>query len=152
MAFLDENYLLTSPLACDLYAEIAELPILDPHNHCDVKALAEDRGFTDIWDAEGATDHYVWELERKCGVPEELITGKAAGNHAKWLALANVFELFAGNPTYEWIHLDLKRRLGLDLEINAENAEAIWMAAQEKLAYYKKMLIEVIDKVDTLEF
>ena len=78
MAFLDENYLLTSPLAHELYDEIAALPILDPHNHCDVKALAEDRGFTDIWDAEGATDHYVWELERKCGVPEELITGKAA--------------------------------------------------------------------------
>ena len=163
MAFLDENYLLTSPLAHDLYDEIAALPILDPHNHCDVKALAEDRGFTDIWDAEGATDHYVWELERKCGVPEELITGKTTDNHAKWLALAGVFDLFAGNPTYEWIHLDLKRRLGIDLEINAENAEVIWQSAQAKLStpeYSPQSLILAMnveamcstdDPADTLE-
>ena len=164
MAFLDENYLLTTGLARELYDEIAQLPILDPHNHCDVKALAEDRGFADLWEAEGATDHYVWELERKCGVPEELITGKGTSNHEKWLALAKVFELFAGNPTYEWIHLDLKRRLGIDLEINEENAEAIWQDAQAKLArpeYSPQSLILAMnveamcstdDPADTLEY
>ncbi len=131
--FLDENYLLTTPVARRIFDGISALPIVDAHNHCDVKALAEDRNFTDIWEAEAATDHYVWELMRKCGVPEEKITGNAISNREKWTILASVFEQFAGNPTYEWIHLDLKRRLGIDLEINAENADAIWEESARKL-------------------
>ena len=69
MAFLDENYLLRGDESKKLYAAVKDLPIIDAHNHCDVKALAEDRNFTDLWDAEAATDHYVWEVLRKSGVP-----------------------------------------------------------------------------------
>ncbi len=164
MAFLDQDYLLTTDAAKEIYAAIKDLPILDPHNHCDVKALAEDTCFQDIWQAEAATDHYVWELMRKCGVDEALITGKEATNREKWNALAKVFPLFAGNPTYEWIHLDLKRRLGIDLEINAENADAIWEAAQQKLqdpqrsqqSLILEMNIETLcstdDPADSLEY
>ncbi|MGN0892000.1 MAG: glucuronate isomerase [Oligosphaeraceae bacterium] len=133
MAFLDENYLLTTESAKAIYGEVGGLPILDPHNHCDVKALAEDRGFSDLWEAEAATDHYVWELMRKCGVEEAFITGKEASNQEKWMALAKVFPLFAGNPTYEWIHLDLRTRLGIAQEINEENALAIWEKSRRKL-------------------
>ncbi|NMA41280.1 MAG: glucuronate isomerase, partial [Lentisphaerae bacterium] len=68
MAFLDEKYLLNGPTSEAIYAGIRDLPIIDAHNHCDVKALSEDRCFTDLWEAEGATDHYVWECMRKCGV------------------------------------------------------------------------------------
>ncbi len=164
MAFLDKNYLLTTESAKAIYGEIGSLPILDPHNHCDVKALAEDRGFQDLWEAEAATDHYVWELMRKCGVPEELVTGKTASNYEKWKALAGVFEMFAGNPTYEWVHLDLRTRLGIDLEINAENADAIWEASKAKLqtaAFSPQSLILAMnveamcstdDPADTLEY
>ena len=164
MAFLDKNYLLTSDEAKEIYAEIGALPILDPHNHCDVKALAEDRGFRDLWEAEAATDHYVWELMRKCGVPETLITGKEASNHDKWLALAKVFPLFAGNPTYEWIHLDLRSRLGIQLEINEENAEAIWQQSERLLqtpefspqslilAMNVEAMCSTDDPADTLEY
>lgn len=133
MAFMDKDFLLTTNSAKAIYEEIGSLNILDPHNHCDVKALAEDRGFQDLWEAEAATDHYVWELMRKCGVAEEFVTGKNTSNYEKWKALAGVFELFAGNPTYEWIHLDLRTRLGIDLEINAENADAIWEQSKAKL-------------------
>lgn len=152
MAFLDEKYLLTTTAAVEIYDAIKALPVIDPHNHCDVKALAEDGCFEDIWDAEAATDHYVWELMRKSGVDERLITGKETSNREKWTALAGVFEWFAGNPTYEWIHLDLKRRLGIDLEINAENADAIWDAAKAKLnspAFSQQSLILAMD-IETL--
>ncbi len=164
MAFLDENYLLTTDSAKAIYGEVGGLPILDPHNHCDVKALAEDRGFQDLWEAEAATDHYVWELMRKCGVEEALITGKEATNQEKWMALAKVFPLFAGNPTYEWIHLDLRTRLGIPLEINQENALAIWEESRRKLQtpeYSPQSLILAMnveamcstdDPADTLEY
>lgn len=126
MAFLDENYLLSNPTAVSFYREVAELPILDPHNHADVKAVADNQPFTDLWQAEAATDHYVWEMLRKCGVPENLLTGKTTTNEAKWLALAANFEALVGAPTYEWVHLDLKRRLGLQDNLSAATGKKIW--------------------------
>lgn len=133
MGFLDDRYLLSSQTAVALYEQIRSLPIIDAHNHADVRALAENRSFTDIWDAEAATDHYVWECLRKRGVREELLTGKVP-NHDKWLAMAGVFEDLVGNPTYEWIHLDLKRMLGIDELICPANAESIWERSRALLA------------------
>jgi len=164
MAFLDQSYLLPDGVAREIYESIQGLPILDAHNHCDVKALSEDRKFENFWEAEAATDHYVWECLRKCGVDEALLTGKEASDKEKFLAFAANFELVAGNPTYEWIHLDLKRRLGIDLEINAENAEAIWSQCEAKFAQddmsqqnlIKAMNVEAMcstdDPADTLEY
>ncbi|GAB6099536.1 glucuronate isomerase [Halanaerocella petrolearia] len=125
MAFLDENYLLETSTAKKLYEQVKNLPIVDAHNHGDVKEILENEGWNDIWEVEAATDHYVWELMRKRGVPEEKITGNAS-NKEKWLALAKVFPQFAGNPTYEWIHLDLKRRFGIEETISEHTAEMIW--------------------------
>ena len=125
MAFLDENYLLQNKTSKLLYESVKDLPILDAHNHGDVKEIVENKGWTDIWQVEAATDHYVWELMRKRGVPEEKITGSAS-NKEKWLALAEVFPNFVGNPTYEWIHLDLKRRFHVDDVISKYTAEKIW--------------------------
>ena len=125
MAFLDDRYLLSGDTAAALYSQVADLPIVDAHNHADVKALAENVNFSDIWQAEAATDHYVWECLRKRGVPEALLTGEEATNREKWLSLASVFEDLVGNPTYEWIHLDLKRMLGIDALIGPDTAEAI---------------------------
>ncbi|HOG50775.1 MAG TPA: glucuronate isomerase [Lentisphaeria bacterium] len=164
MAFLDEKYLLSGPTSEAIYAGIRDLPIIDAHNHCDVKALSEDRRFTDLWEAEGATDHYVWECMRKCGVEERFLTSNEVSNEEKWMAMAGAFELLVGNPTYEWIHLDLKRRLGINEEICAANAKAIWdkglailnrpdMSQQNLI---RQMKVEVMcstdDPVDTLEY
>ena len=113
MAFLDENYLLGGATAQMIYQQIAGLPILDAHNHADVKRIADNVPFSNPWELFAATDHYVWEIERKCGVQEEFITGKAS-DQEKWRELCRVFPLFAGNPVYEWVHLDL-RFLGVNI-------------------------------------
>jgi glucuronate isomerase len=125
MGFLDDNYLLESDTARQLYERIKDLPILDAHNHGDVKEIVENKGWDNIWAVEGKADHYVWQLMRKRGVPEEKITGSVSDKE-KWLALAEVFPHFAGNPTYEWIHLDLKRRFGIDDIITKDTALSIW--------------------------
>lgn len=132
MGFLDKNYLLESTSAHHLYDGIRDLPILDPHSHVDVAALARNEGWSDIWEVEGETDHYIWQLMRKRGVPERKITGNAS-NREKWDALASVFPKFAGNPTYEWVHLDLKRRFGIDKTISADTADDIWTETKESL-------------------
>ena len=125
MSFLDQSYLLESETAEKLYEQVKNLPIVDAHNHGDVKEIVENEGWNDIWEVEGATDHYVWELMRRRGVPEEKITGDAS-NKEKWQALAGIFPEIAGNPTYEWIHLDLKRRFGIDKTISENTADVIW--------------------------
>ncbi len=162
MAFLDDNYLLTNNTAKTIYDQIKDLPILDAHNHADVKEIRENKNYSDIWYIEAATDHYVWELLRKRGVEEKYITGSAS-NKEKWMKLANVFEQLVGNPVYEWVHLDLKRRLGIDLLINEYNAEKIWDITKELLeqenfkpqALLKEMDVELMcstdDPIDSLE-
>ncbi len=155
MAFLDDRYLLTGDTAVGLFESIKELPLIDPHNHADVREIRDNRNFADLWQVEAAADHYVWELMRKRGVPEKLITGDAP-NRDKWMALAEIFDELAGNPTYEWIHLDLKRRLGLDQVISADSGLAIWEAANQILArpemkpqaLLEAMKVEVVGSTD----
>ncbi len=155
MSFLDEGYLLESRAAERLYEEISDLPLLDPHSHVDVEEVLENDTWNDIWEIEGATDHYVWELMRKRGVPERKITGEAT-NQEKWTALAEVFPEFAGNPTYEWVHLDLKRRFGIHEPISADTADEIWTETKARLqepamrpqALLREMNVEVVSSTD----
>ncbi len=132
MGFLDDTYLLTSPQAVRLYEIVKNLPIIDAHNHGDVCEILDNTGWNDIWEVEAATDHYVWELMRKRGVKEEKITGSAS-NKDKWAALANILPECAGNPVYEWIHLDLKRRFDIHKAVNSENACEIWERTGDNL-------------------
>lgn len=133
MAFLDQNYLLENETAKRLYQHVKDFPIVDVHNHANIKEIAENKGWEDIWQVAGATDHYVWELMRRRGIEEEKITGKAT-NKEKWMALAKVFPDFAGNPTYEWIHLNLNRRLGIKQLISESTAKYIWEMAKVRLS------------------
>jgi len=132
MSFMDRFYLLDNDYAGRLNEEIEDLEIYDPHTHADVEEIVENEGWGDIWEVEAETDHYIWELMRKRGVDEQFITGSAS-NREKWFALADVFPEFAGNPTYEWIHLDLKRRFGIDKVISSKTAEEVWEETKAKL-------------------
>ena len=78
MAFLDLNYLITNETGRELFEAIRDLPVVDPHNHANVKEIAENTNYKDAWQLFAATDHYVWEMLRKRNVPERLITGDAA--------------------------------------------------------------------------
>ena len=161
MAFLDGNYLIGSASGRTIFDSIEKLPILDAHNHADVKRIAENIPFRNPWELFVATDHYVWEIERKCGVPEEMITGKGVSDHDKWIEFCRVFPLAAGNPVYEWCHLDL-RFLGFSELICADNAEFLWDSLCKRLAepdclpqaLIRRMNIEIMcstdDPADTL--
>jgi glucuronate isomerase len=125
MGFLDDDYLLKTTTAKELFTRVKDLPVIDLHSHVDIKEILRNKPAKDIWEAEGATDHYVWELMRRRGVDEEKITGKAT-NREKWTILAEIFPSFGGNPTYEWIHLDLRRRFGIQELISKQTADDIW--------------------------
>ncbi|HKJ68353.1 MAG TPA: glucuronate isomerase [bacterium] len=155
MGFLDENYLLESEAARELYSLVKDLPILDAHNHADIQEIVKNQPWSDIWIVEGATDHYVWEVLRKRGIPEEKITGTAS-NKEKWDAMASVFPELIGNPTYEWIHLDLRRRFGIQDPISSETADTIWEQTRDQLnkperrpqSVLKDMKVEIMCTTD----
>ena len=164
MAFLDNRYLITNATGLELFAAIRNLPVIDPHNHADLREIARNECYRDAWQLFAATDHYVWEMLRKCGVPENLITGSASPRD-KFLAMGKVFPLIAGNPVYEWIHLDLKRYFGIDELLSESTAERIYDAVNAKLAtdaYRPQALLTGVlnvesmsstdDLIDTLEF
>lgn len=164
MAFLDNRYLITNATGLELFAAIRELPVVDPHNHADLREIARNECYRDAWQLFAATDHYVWEMLRKCEVPEELITGSASPRE-KFLAMGKVFPLIAGNPVYEWIHLDLKRYFGIEELLCEETAGRIYDAVNGKLAtdaYRPQALLTGVlnveamsstdDLIDTLEY
>ena len=70
-SFLDEDFLLETDTARDLYHNVArDLPIIDYHCHLPPEQIAEDhmfRSITEIW-LDG--DHYKWRAMRANGVPE----------------------------------------------------------------------------------
>jgi len=133
MGFIGSDYLLESEAASELYESISNLPIVDPHSHANLSKIVANNAWNDIWEVEGATDHYVWSLMRKRGVSEEKITGDAS-NKEKWLALAEIFPELAGNPTYEWIHLDLRRQFGIEKPISVRTAKEIWIETKQQLS------------------
>lgn len=162
MEFLGKDYLISNAAGKRIFETVADLPVIDPHNHANVAEIAENENYANPWQLFAATDHYVWEVLRKRSVPEEYITGDADPKE-KWLKMASVFPEIAGNPVYEWIHLDLKRYLGIDDLLGPDTGELIWDKASAKLAeegsrpqqLLKKIGVEVMcttdDPVDLLE-
>jgi len=134
MAFLDDRYLISNAAGEKIFGTIKGLPVVDAHNHANVKEIADNTNYRDAWQLFAATDHYVWEMLRKRSVPEDLITGKNASPKEKFLAMAKVFPEIAGNPVYEWIHLDLKRYFGIDETLSEKSGERIFNAVNAKLA------------------
>ena len=164
MAFMDKNYLIGNAAGLKIFDSVKSLPVVDPHNHANVKEIADNNCYSDAWQLFAATDHYVWEMMRKRNVPESLITGKTASGKEKFLALAKIFPEVAGNPVYEWIHLDLKRYFGIDDLLCEKNGEKIYETVTAKLAtdaYRPQTLLTGVlnveamsstdDLIDTLE-
>ncbi len=162
-SFLGEKYLIRSEAGYALFESVRKLPIIDAHNHANVQEIAENNNYPNPWQLFAATDHYVWEVLRKRGVPEEYLTGDKPAKE-KWLKMASVFPEVVGNPVYEWVHLDLRRYLGIKDLIGPETGERIWDKAMEVLAKPEKrpqQLLQEIgvetmcstdDPIDTLEY
>ncbi|MDR0292592.1 MAG: glucuronate isomerase [Oscillospiraceae bacterium] len=131
--FMDEDFLLPNGAAKTLYHDYAKhMPIADYHCHIDPEEIARDRSFDNLAQLWLGGDHYKWRLMRANGVPEEYITG-GAPDYDKFLKFAGIMPKAVGNPVYHWAHLELRRYFGCDLELNAQNAPAVWAAVSERL-------------------
>lgn len=134
--FMDDDFLLQSPVACRLYHDYAAaMPIYDYHCHLNPQDIAEDRQFANLSQIWLEGDHYKWRAMRAAGVDESLITGNTRSDYDKYLAWAHTVPKTLGNPLYHWTHLELRRPFGLsNTLLGPETAETIWHACAEQLA------------------
>lgn len=163
-AFMDENFLLSTPTAQELFHEFAEqMPIIDYHCHINPREIAEDRKFENITQVWLGGDHYKWRQMRSNGVDEKYITGDAS-DREKFQKWAETLEKAIGNPLYHWSHLELQRYFGYHGVLNAQTAEEVWNICNAKLAedamsvrnIIRQSNVKVIcttdDPIDTLEW
>ncbi len=125
-AFLDDDFLLTTPTARRLYQVARSMPILDYHCHLDPKEIAQDRRFENITQVWLGGDHYKWRLMRANGVDEAYITGDAP-DREKFQKWAETLELAIGN------HLELRRYFGYEGVLNEDTAQEVWELCNQKL-------------------
>ena len=161
--FLDENFLLQTKTAQDLYHNhAAKMPIFDYHCHIPPNEIAEDKQFDNLTQAWLYGDHYKWRAMRTNGVAEKYCTGDASDweKFEKW---AETVPQTLRNPLYHWTHLELKRFFGIEKLLNPETAKEIWDECNAKLQtpeftvrnIIRKANVHTIcttdDPVDTLE-
>lgn len=134
MPFIHDDFLLQSPSARRLYHGFAENePILDYHNHLSPRDIAQNRGFSDVFEIWLEGDHYKWRAMRADGVEERFCTGDATPQE-KFFAWAKTVPHTLRNPLYHWTHLELSRYFGISELLNEQSAPRIWEQANALLA------------------
>ena len=131
--FMDQNFLLQTQTACDLYHNFAKAtPVLDYHCHINPAEIANDRKFDTVTQVWLGGDHYKWRFMRSCGVDEKYITGDATEKE-KFFKWAECVGKAIGNPLYHWTHLELQRYFGYNGVLNKNTAEEVWNLCNTKL-------------------
>ena len=162
--FLDENFLLQSNTAQQLYHDhAAKMPIIDYHCHLDPSMIANDRKFDNLGQIWLEGDHYKWRAMRTNGIAEYFCTGKKATDWEKFEKWAETVPYTMRNPLYHWTHLELQRAFGVNKILNPDTAAEIFAECTEKLrtpeysarGLMRKFKVEVVcttdDPVDSLE-
>ncbi|HEU4902878.1 MAG TPA: glucuronate isomerase [Flavisolibacter sp.] len=161
--FLDENFLLHTKTAQQLYHEYAkQMPIIDYHCHLPPDQIAEDKQFDNLTQSWLYGDHYKWRAMRTNGVDERYCTG-GASDLEKFRKWAETVPYTLRNPLYHWTHLELQRYFDVHEILNGDSAERIYETCTAKLQtpeysvrnLLRKMNVKVVcttdDPVDNLE-
>ncbi len=116
-----------------LYAEVAGLPIISPHGHCDPAWFARNEPFVDPATLFVVPDHYVFRMLYSQGVPlEALGVPRADGGptesdpRAIWRLLARNWHLFRGTPTRLWMEHGFSTLFGIEERLDADNADRLY--------------------------
>jgi len=132
--FMDEEFLLETDVASDLYHRFAEpMPIIDYHCHLSPQLMASDhrfRSITEIW-LDG--DHYKWRAMRSDGVAERYCTGDAT-DWEKFEAWARTVPHAVRNPLYHWTHMELRKPFGVRDLLSPATARSVYDRCNARLA------------------
>lgn len=131
--FINEDFILESPLAKELYKHVKDAPIIDYHSHLSAEEIYKNHRFASISEAWLGFDHYKWRQMRTMGIDEQLITGNGS-DQEKFVAYAKTLDYAIGNPLIHWTHLELDKYFGISDFLTSENALEIYGRANEIIA------------------
>ena len=161
--FMDENFLLYSETATELFNQCKDMPIVDYHCHLIPQEIAENKRFANITDLALRGDHYKWRLMRASGVDEKFITGDGT-DEEKFYHWCATIENCIGNPVYHWTHLEMQRYFDYHKPITKDMANKIYEHCNAIInskdfsawSIFKKFRVAQIgttdDPVDSLEY
>lgn len=151
-------------IARELYASVADLPLICPHGHIDPGLLAgEDAAFGTPAELLIIPDHYVFRMLYSQGIPlESLGLSRVDGepveqDHRRiWQTFSDNFYLYRGTPTGIWLANVLNGVFGIEEKLTGETAQGIYDQLESKLAapeyrpraLYERFNIEVLCTTD----
>ncbi len=129
-------------VARELYATVADLPLVCPHGHVDPRLfVAEDASFGTPADLLIIPDHYVFRMLYSQGIPLEVLGvprrdgGPIEPDHRKiWQTFAENFHLFRGTPSGIWLQQELIEVFGVAEKLCGATAQAIYDQIAAQLA------------------
>jgi glucuronate isomerase len=162
--FLDENFLLKTKTAQQLYHEFAkDMPIIDYHCHLPPQQIAEDMKFENLTQVWLYGDHYKWRAMRTNGIHESYCTGNKS-DWEKFQKWSETVPYTLRNPLYHWTHLELQRYFDVYDVLSPATARKVYDECTAKLRtpdysvrnLLRKMNVKLVcttdDPVDSLEF
>lgn len=151
-------------VARNLYATVADLPLVCPHGHVDPRLFSDpDYTFGSPTELLLIPDHYVFRMLYAQGMRLEMVGipradgGPSEDDHrSAWQFFANNYYLFQGTPTGVWLNDELYNVFGVRQKLNGESAQSIYDQIDEKLrspdfqprALYEQFDIEVLCTTD----
>jgi glucuronate isomerase len=128
-------------MARQLYAHVAQRPIISPHGHTDPQWFAENTPFPDPARLFVTPDHYVFRMLFSQGLSlESLGIARTDGapvetdGRAIWRIFASHYHLFRATPSRMWIDHALQTVFDYDTPLSAQTADASYDHIATRLA------------------
>ena len=150
-------------IARELYASVADLPLVCPHGHVPPTLLADDDPFPEPTALLITPDHYIFRMLYSQGVPMETLgiptrdgAPVEADPRVVWQRFADHYPLFLGTPTRAWLDYVFAEVFGVDQKLTSETAPEIYEHIDARLqepdfrprALFDRFDIEVLTTTD----
>ncbi len=128
-------------IARDLYASVADLPIVSPHGHTDPRWFADNSPFANATELLLQPDHYLLRMLYSQGIEMEALgiarnDGSAVEQDpaAVWQLFGDNYHLFRGTPTRLWMDHVFGEVFGIDELLTTDNATTFYTEINRQLA------------------
>lgn len=146
-------------IARELYAEVADAPIISPHGHVDPLLLTDNLPFRDPAELLITRDHYVTRVLHSAGIELAAVgldPARPVEPRVAWRLLADNWHRFAGTASGYWLTHELSSLFGVTEELDGSTADMIYdritLALREPAfrprALFQRFGIEVLATTD----